>query len=166
MGTRLLSMPTRAENFHQSGDGGQAQSTQMEASVKMLRTVRLALLVALLLYVFVGERMPHPPKPTSPVFYYAITCMAVGVIVAIFLLRRVMVIRAEQTLVQNAEDSASLNRWQAGYIVTFALCEAIALYGFVLRFLSFSLTQVMPFYVVGFVLLLFFQPRQPSNEIG
>ncbi|HEV2717065.1 MAG TPA: hypothetical protein VGU64_17505, partial [Terriglobales bacterium] len=92
--------------------------------------------------------------------------MAVGMIVAIFLLRRVMVIRAEQTLAQNAEDSASLYRWRAGYIVTFALCEAIALYGFVLRFLSFSLTQVMPFYVVGFVLLLFFRPRQPSNEIG
>jgi hypothetical protein len=138
----------------------------MEASVKMLRTVRLALLVALLLYVFVGEQIPHPPKPTNPVFYYAITFMAVGMIVAIFLLRRVMVIRGEQALAQNAEDSASLYRWRAGYIVTFALCEAIALYGFVLRFLSFSLTQVMPFYVVGFVLLLFFRPRRLSNELG
>jgi hypothetical protein len=138
----------------------------MEASLKMLRTVRLALLVALLLYVFVGERIPHPPKLTSTILYYAITFMAVGMIIAIFLLRRVMVIRAEQTLVQNAEESASLYRWRAGYIVTFALCEAIALYGFVLRFLSFSLTQVMPFYVVGFVLLLFFRPRQLSNEIG
>ena len=138
----------------------------MEASLKMLRTVRLALLVALLVSVFVGERIPHPPKPTNPAFYYTITFMAVGMIVAIFLLRRVMVIRAEQTLAHNAEDSASLSRWRAGYIVTFALCEAIALYGFVLRFLFFSLTQVMPFYVVGFVLLLFFRPRRPSNEIG
>jgi F0F1-type ATP synthase membrane subunit c/vacuolar-type H+-ATPase subunit K len=138
----------------------------MEASLKMLRTVRLALLVALLVYVFVGERIPHTPKPTNPAFYYTTTFMAVGMIVSIFLLRRVMVIRAEQTLVKNAEDSVSLYRWRAGYIVTFALCEAIALYGFVLRFLFFSLTQVMPFYVVGFVLLLFFRPRRPSNEIG
>jgi hypothetical protein len=138
----------------------------MEASLKMLRTVRVAMLVALLLYVFVGERIPHPSKPTNLNFYYAITFMAVGMIVAIFLVRRVMVIRAEQTLVQNAEHSASLYRWRAGYIVTFALCEAIALYGLVLRFLSFSLSQVMPFYVVGFVLLLFFRPRRLSNELG
>ena len=91
--------------------------------------------------------------------------MAVGMIAAIFLLRRVMVIRAERILAHNAEDSVSLNRWRAGYIVTFALSEAIALYGFVLRFLSFSLAQVMPFYVTGFVLLVFFRPRRPPNEL-
>ena len=135
----------------------------MEASLKMLRTVRIAMLVSILLYVFVGERTPHPVRPTNLVFYYAMTFMAVGMIAAIFLLRRVMVIRAERILAHNAEDSVSLNRWRAGYIVTFALCEAIALYGFVLRFVGFSLAQVMPFY--GFVLLVFFRPRRPPNEL-
>ncbi len=137
----------------------------MEASLKMLRTVRIAMLVSIVLYVFVGERTAHPAKPINLVFYYAITFMAVGMIAAIFLLRRVMVIRAEQTLAQKAEDPVSLNRWRAGYIVTFALCEAIALYGFVLRFVGFSLAQVMPFYVTGFVLLVFFRPRRPPNEL-
>ena len=138
----------------------------MEASLKMLRTVCIAMLVSILLYVFVGERTPHPVRPTNLVFYYAMTFMAVGMIAAIFLLRRVMVIRAERILAHNAEDSVSLNRWRAGYIVTFALSEAIALYGFVLRFLSFSLAQVMPFYVAGFVLLVIFRPRRASNELG
>ncbi|OLC95567.1 MAG: hypothetical protein AUH86_11680 [Acidobacteria bacterium 13_1_40CM_4_58_4] len=138
----------------------------MEASLKMLRTLRIAMLAALVLYVFVGERVPHPPKPTNVVFYYAKTFVAIAMIAAIFILRRIMVMRAEQTLGQNTEDFASLYRWRAGYIVTYALCEAIALYGFVLRFVGFSLSQVAPFYLAGFVLILFFAPRRPSNEIG
>lgn len=132
----------------------------------MLRTVRIAMLAALVLYVLVGERVPHPPKATNVVFYYAVIFMAIAMIAAIFILRRIMVMRAEQTLGQSAEDFASLYRWRASYIVTYALCEAIALYGFVLRFVGFSLSQVAPFYLAGFVLILFFAPRRPSNEIG
>ena len=119
-----------------------------------------------MLYVFVGEQVPHPPKPTNVVFYYAMTFMAIAMIAAIFILHRIMVTGAEQTLGQNADDFASLYRWRAGYIVTYALCEAIALYGFVLRFVGFSLSQVAPFYLAGFVLILFFGPRRPSTEIG
>jgi hypothetical protein len=86
----------------------------MDASLRMLRIVRIAMLTALVLYVFVGERTPHPPKPTNPVFYYAIAFMTIVMVAAIFILRRIMVIRGEQTMIQDAEDSASLYRWQAG----------------------------------------------------
>ena len=36
----------------------------------------------------------------------------------------------------------------------------------VLRFLGFSFTQVTSFYIAGFVLMLYFAPRRPSNAIG
>ncbi len=138
----------------------------MEASLKMLRTVRIAMLISIVLYVLVGERTAHPAKLANLVVYYAMTLMVVAMVATMFLVRRVRVIRAEQTLAQKPEDRVSLNRWRAGYIATYAVCEAIALYGLVLRFLSFSLAQVMPFYVAGFVLLVFFRPRRASNELG
>lgn len=138
----------------------------MEASLKMLRTVRMAMLGALVLYVFVGERTPHSAKSTNVVFYYLIAFTAAAIIVATVVIRRTAVLRAEQALSQNVQDFAALRRWRAGCIVIYALCEAVALYGFVLRFMGFSLSQVAPFYVAGFVLLFFFSPRLPSNTIG
>jgi hypothetical protein len=77
-----------------------------------------------------------------------------------------MVLRAEEALVRNEQDALSLARWRSGYVLIYALCEAVALYGLVLRFMGFTLTQVAPFYVVGFVLLFFFSPRRPSSAIG
>ena len=138
----------------------------MEASLKMLRTVRMAMLAALVLYVFVGERTPHSARSINVGFYYLIALAAAAIVVGIFVIRRTAVLRVEQSLFQNAQDFASLRRWRGGYIVIYALCEAVALYGFVLRFMGFSLSQVAPFYVAGFVLLFFFRPRLPSNTIG
>ncbi len=138
----------------------------MAASLKMVRTVRNAMLAVLVLQVFASERTPHAVQSTSPAVYGAITFLAIVMIAAIFIVRRAMVTRAEQTLVQNADDSASLSRWRAGYVITYALCEAVALYGIVLRFMGFKREQVLPFYLAGFILLVFFAPRRPSNTIG
>jgi hypothetical protein len=49
-----------------------------------------------------------------------------------------------------------------GQIMTFALSEAIALLGFVLRLVGFSLSQVAPFYLAGILLRPFFNPRSSS----
>src|SRR5207247_7724052 len=131
----------------------------------MLPIVIIVMLISIVIYVLVVELTAHPAKLANLVVYYAMTLMVVAMVVTMFLVRRVMVIRGEQTLAQKPEDRVSLNRWRAGYIATYAVCEAIALYGLVLRFLSFSLAQVMPFYVAGFVLLVFFRPRRASNEL-
>jgi F0F1-type ATP synthase membrane subunit c/vacuolar-type H+-ATPase subunit K len=40
------------------------------------------------------------------------------------------------------------------------MCETLALFGFVLRFMGFTLSEVAPFYVVGFALMLLFGPRR------
>jgi F0F1-type ATP synthase membrane subunit c/vacuolar-type H+-ATPase subunit K len=80
--------------------------------------------------------------------------------------RRLFVLRAEVTLAAQPEDATALNRWRAGYIITYALCEAMALFGLVLRVLGFTLSEVTPFYLVGFVLILVFTPRRPPAEIS
>ena len=129
-----------------------------------MQFVRMALLVSIALYVFVGERMGKNLGAPPTNFYFAITLVAITTMGMTFAVRRLFVLRAEVTLAAQPDDSAALKRWWAGYIFTYALCEAVALFGLVLRILGFTLSQVMPFYLVGFVLMLLFGPRRPSSE--
>jgi hypothetical protein len=48
--------------------------------------------------------------------------------------------------------------------MTYALSEAIAIFGLLLRFIGFSFSHVASFYVAGFILLLFFGPRRPVSQ--
>jgi hypothetical protein len=54
-----------------------------------------------------------------------------------------------------------LNHWRRGYIATYALCEMLALFGLILRFLGSGFQQSLLYNVGGFGLLLFFGPRAP-----
>ena len=45
------------------------------------------------------------------------------------MVRRTLVLRAEESLVTHPEDNISLNHWKTGYLVTYALCEGLALFG-------------------------------------
>jgi hypothetical protein len=73
-------------------------------------------------------------------------------------------LRSAITLAEKPEDSLTLNHWKTGYIATYALCETLALFGLILRFMGFGFQQSVPFYVSGFVLLFFFGPREPSQK--
>ena len=42
----------------------------------------------------------------------------------------------------------------------YCLSEAVAVYGLVLHFFGFSLSQVRPFFFAGLMLLFFFEPRR------
>jgi hypothetical protein len=138
----------------------------MDASFKQLRIMQFAMLGAVGLYILVGELVPHAPHPINPILFQALALIATSTVFVLFFLRRITVRRAEPALVGPAIDSNALARWRAGIILTLALAEAIALYGFVLRMLGFSLSAVAPFYVAGCTLMLFLGPRKPSNELG
>jgi hypothetical protein len=76
-------------------------------------------------------------------------------------IRRTLVFRAAESLAIHPEDGLSLNHWRTGYLATYALCEALALFGLVLRFMGCSFQQSVPFFIGGFVLMFFFRPREP-----
>ena len=137
----------------------------MEPARKLLQVVRGGLLTSIAIYVFMGERLsPNLAAVPDRNVYFAITLVAITTVGMIFAVRRAFVLRAEATLAAQPGDEAAINRWRTGYIIVYALCETVALFGFVLRFLGFTLAQVLPFYVVGFVLMLLFAPRIPSTE--
>jgi hypothetical protein len=123
--------------------------------------VQWAMLGSILFYVVVGEVLTLRPRAADPALSYVFSTIGVAIVGVIFVVRRTLVLRAAENLVAHPDDSLTLNHWKSGYLVTYALCEALALFGLVLRFTGFKLEQSLPFYVGGFVLLFFFGPREP-----
>jgi hypothetical protein len=136
----------------------------METVLKTLQIIRAALIVSIVMYAFVGEvagqRVRSQP---SPVLFYALSFIAVALVMVMFMMRRLLILPSELALAQQPSDEGALNRWRTGYVVTYALSESVGLLGLVLRILGFTLSQVVPLYVGGFVLLAFFGPRRPSR---
>jgi hypothetical protein len=137
----------------------------MESAIKVIRTVQIALLTSIVLYVVVGERVGTIPKLNDPVVFYVLSLATVTIVGVILVVRRTLVLQSAAALAARPNDVATLNRWRAGHIMTYALSEAIAVFGFILRITGFTLSQVAYFYVSAFILLLFFGPRRPAQEV-
>jgi hypothetical protein len=133
----------------------------MSQALKLLRTMRWAMLGSILLYAVAGEYVRPASRLLDPASSYLFTTMGVAVIGVIFVVRRTLVFRAEESLASQPDDLLNLNQWKTGYIVTYVLCEALALFGLVERILGSSVPQSALYYVGGFVLMLFFRPRPP-----
>ena len=135
----------------------------MNQAVKTLRVVQWSLLGSMVIYVALAVIVRPVQRGIDPTMSYLFTTMAVAMIGVIFVVRRTLIFRAEGSLATQPDDTLNLNQWRTGHIVTYALCEALALFGLVQRFLGSSVEQGVPYFIGGFVLLLFFRPRLPQN---
>ncbi|HEV2399555.1 MAG TPA: hypothetical protein VGS27_21605 [Candidatus Sulfotelmatobacter sp.] len=136
----------------------------MARAISSLRLVQWAMLGSIVLYGLVGQLARPSNRMLDPSVAYLFATLSVAVIGIIFVVRRTLVFRASTTLATQPDDPLSLGVWRTGYIVTYALCEALALFGLLLRFLGGNLQQAMPYYIGGFILLFFFRPQQPEAE--
>ena len=82
----------------------------------------------------------------------------------IFVVRRTLVLRSAEGLVVQPDDPITLRHWKSGYLATYGLCEALALFGLAQRLLGFNFQQSLLYYIGGFVLLCFFGPREPVRS--
>jgi len=135
----------------------------MRGAIRTLRAVQWTMLGSILLYAVVGEVLRHSARAIDASLSYVFTTAGVALVGVIFVVRRTLVLRSAENLVVHHDDSVTLNHWKSGYITTYALCEALALFGLILRFMGCSFQQSLPFYVGGFVLLSFFGPREPAR---
>ena len=135
----------------------------MLRALKTLRAVQWAMLASIVLYAIVGEVAGPAPRGVDATFSYLFATLSVAIVGAIFVVRRTLVLRAGETLTSRPEDSLSLNHWRTGYIITYALCEALALFGLILRFRASPEQASVFYYLGGFVLLLFFWPKRPAG---
>ena len=133
----------------------------MENAIKIIRAIQIAMLLSVAIFVLAGEMVGSIPRLSDPTLFYALSLATITIVGVILVVRRTLVLQSAVTLAARPNDVATLNRWRAGYVMTYALSEAIAMFGLVLRLIGFSLSQVASFYIAGFILLLFFGPRRP-----
>jgi hypothetical protein len=136
-------------------------SASMENAIKIVRLIQIAMLLSVGMFVVAGEMVGSIPKLSNPTLFYALSLATITIVGVILVVRRTLVLQSAVTLATRPNDLATLNRWRAGYVMTYALSEAIAMFGLVLRLIGFTLSQVASFYIAGFILLLFFGPRRP-----
>ena len=134
--------------------------TQIEIAVRVLRTVQAALLVSIVLYAFVAEKIIQR-SAGSPGRYVVngITMLAIAIIGIALAVRSRMVTPAKRKLELDAAHSRALNRWRVGTLISLVLVESVALCGFVLRVMGASLSQAMPLYLVAIAVMLIWTPR-------
>ena len=136
----------------------------MPRALRTLRVVQWLMLASIVLVGIVGEVVSPRLRTVDPSVNYLFSTLAVAIVGAIFVVRRTLVFRAGANLAIHPDDLISLGHWRTGYFASYALCDALALFGFVLRLLGCSFQQSVPFYIGGFVLLFFFRPREPVRE--
>jgi hypothetical protein len=133
----------------------------MRGTVRTLRAVQWTMLGSILLYAVVGELIGSGARAVDPSLSYVFTTAGVAIVGVIFVVRRTLVLRSAENLATHPDDSLTLSHWKSGYVATYALCEALALFGLILRFMGCSFQQSAPFYIGGFILLFFFGPQEP-----
>lgn len=132
-----------------------------DSAFRTLRIVHLILIVSMLVYIWLPSHLRvRPSQLLNPVVYGALVVMALFLVGAIVLIRNLMLQRSMDQLALRPGDSGLLRRWYQGYVIIFCLCEAIVLYGFVLRFMGATLLQSVPFYLGGLALMLCFAPKR------
>lgn len=135
----------------------------MRGTIRTLRAVQWTMLGSIALYAVVGEVLGSGARAADLSLNYFFTTASVAIVGVIFVVRRTLVLRAAENLAAHPDDSLLLSHWRTGYLATYALCEALALFGFVLRFTGFTFQHSLPYYIGGFVLLSFFGPREPVH---
>src|SRR6185437_5799901 len=133
----------------------------MNSSLRYVRTVHTLLLCSIALYVLVGEEVVRTRPRIAPgaSMYYIFTIAGVAMVLSAFAVRMLLVKKTERRLLQDPSNAALLHRWRGAYIVSYAFSEIVAVFGFALRLLGFTLSQVASFYAAGLLLLLFMRPR-------
>ena len=127
--------------------------------MKNLQAIRIAMLASVVLYGVIATLVPWNAEP-NPVVFYAFTAIAIIEVAGIFVLRRVGSPRQRPTATLAQPDGSVLAKPGTALLIIYCLSEAVALYGLVLHFFGFTLTQVGPFFFSGLVLLFFFEPRR------
>ena len=136
----------------------------MRRALRTLRAVQWAMLGSILLYAVVGEVLGSGGRAVDPSLSYFFSTASVAIVGVIFVVRRTLVLRSAENLASHPDDPAALRHWKSGYVVTYAFCEALALFGLIQRFMGFNLQQSLPYYIGGFVLLFFFGPKEPVSS--
>jgi hypothetical protein len=129
----------------------------MEPTQRLLRLVQISMLMSIVLFTAVGE-IASRTIPLNTTLFYALSLLSISTLGVALVVRRTLVSPCETLLREKPNDALLLARWRTGYFFLYALCEALAAFGLVLRISGFALAHVWGFYAIGFLLMILFSP--------
>lgn len=128
--------------------------------LKGVRIIHAVFLVAAVVYVILPLKMIRGESQAPPAtFAWAIGFTAATVLgFAVF--RRLRLIQpASEALRNNPEDTAALQQWMSGTIISLVCCECVVLFGLSLRITGVPWNICGIFYAVGILFLLAWTPK-------
>jgi hypothetical protein len=134
----------------------------MDSSLRRLQTIRFALLGSIVLYFLLSLYSPARSEG-SPQMIEILALTSVVIAAAVFVLRGKVLGPSATLAATQPEDANAMSLWRTAHIIMWALCEVIAMYGLLLRYLGSTVAQAAPFFVCGFLLILFLAPRRPQQ---
>lgn len=139
-----------------------ASSSEIAACKRLLAILYLAMLVSVPMYGIVAEVVAANLERGEPgVVKTALLAVGAGTVAAVLFIRFSLIPPALQR--PQLELAERLARLRSYYIVCFALSEAVALYGLVLRFVGGVLADSLPFFIVALGLFAVCYPRLPQT---
>ncbi|HKH98866.1 MAG TPA: hypothetical protein VJ999_07150 [Candidatus Sulfotelmatobacter sp.] len=133
----------------------------LPAALKFTRTVWSLTFISILVFPAIAEKTGPASRHPSKGLFFAITLLAMLVVVSWRVARAKYVREGARRLAEDLGDTRALRRWQAGHILSFMTSEAVMLYGLILRYEGFSFADVVAFYIGGLILMLLSAPRVP-----
>jgi len=138
------------------------------------RLIYLGLLAALGIYGLIAwqtAQRGEPIHPVEPIFLYALCGVVVAEMVAIRVLRRMLLpamkaptsLSDDPPIESHAAEGAVAKLFTAN-IITWAMCESMAIYGLVLVFMSFDFRYFPPFAGVALLNFLFYRPSMDDLQ--
>ena len=135
--------------------------TQPQAVFRLLRLIYVALFASVGAYWLVGEVIAGQAEVLAPSIMVRVVEAAAGLAILSVLVFRFQLIAALTATALRSNPAAVLARLRVLYIVCFALAEAVALYGLVLRLLGVPSGEATLFFLASAVLFLLCYPRLP-----
>jgi hypothetical protein len=134
------------------------------SSLKQMRVIHIAFIVAIGLYAYTAELVVGHPNSgagsglSAPVLYGITVGAGFDVLIAYYF-RRTKLVPASERLRLDPGDPEALKQWRASTIVSLVLALSVGLYAFVLRFLGAPRIVSAPFYAGALILLLIWRPN-------
>lgn len=149
----------------------------VERSLKLSRIIHLAMLLSLGFYVAIAVQVVHAQDPTlppplpelaaHPFSHYLFIALAIA---TVMLMAATPLVRAKLMPPRSYGDATppdlnrALGRLRVAQIVSWAMCEAVAIYGLILTFLSYDLRYTLAFAAVGALAMLAYAPSRRVTE--
>lgn len=129
-------------------------------AIRGVRIIRVCMLVALVVYFVLPTRL-LATNPTASLRAIEIVVGIVSLVCvnSVFFFNRKYVRKADEVMLRQPSDADALKRWRTGYIGIYSISFAVALYGTVLHFFGAPALHVIPFFLVGGLMILWFRPK-------